>query len=107
MIHGLHDIPIEVILSAITREAFAKARAKVASQCEGLDFIGLDDRRQTTTIARGPDRREANREPVPTTEPDAPILDPDDDTDWYALSNGLSCVMSDGTRVGGDFDADG
>lgn len=92
-------------MSAITREAFAKARAKVASQCEGLDFIGLDDRRQHKTIARGPDRREASREPVPTTEPDAPILDADD-TDWYALSNGLSCVMPDGTRIGGTYDAD-
>lgn len=88
-------------MSAITREAFVIARARMAAKQEGLDFVGLDDRRKHTTIARGPDRRE----PTPTTEPDAPILD-EDDTDWYALSNGLSCVMADGTRVGGTYDAD-
>lgn len=28
----------------------------------------------------------------------------DDDIDWYALSNGLSTVMPDGTLINGDFD---
>lgn len=84
-------------MSAISREALAKVRARIAERCEGRDFAGLGDRRQHTTIARGPDRRAE-----PLLIEDVPLLD-DDDTDYYALSNGLSTVMSDGTRIEGDM----
>lgn len=56
---GLHDIPIEVEVSRLQRETLAKVAAKMASQQLGEAWIGLDDRRHVTTLARGSDRREA------------------------------------------------
>jgi hypothetical protein len=88
---GLHDEPIEVTMSRITREALAKVQTKIAAGQMGEAFAGLDDRRHGTTLPRGPERREDQDETQ-------------QDIDWYALSNGLSTVMPDGTLIQGSDD---
>lgn len=51
------DIAIE--LSRLTRAAHERTATKMAAAQLGEAWVGLDDRRHNTTVARGADRREA------------------------------------------------
>lgn len=90
-------------MSRIARTAHDTVRDKTARQQVGEAFAGHDRRRETLDT----DRR-ARPEPEPVLLGNAELLDEgtDEDIDWYALSNGLSTVMPDGTRIEGFGDDD-
>lgn len=60
MIIGLHDEPEAVTASRHARQALARVQAKMAAGQMGEAFAGLDDRRHVVTVARGPERRDAD-----------------------------------------------
>lgn len=82
-------------MSRIARTAHDTVRAETARRQVGEAFVGRD--RRATLDA---DRR---ARPEPVMLGNAELLDEgtDEDIDWYALSNGLSTVMPDGTRIEG------
>ena len=50
-------IEIELEMAWTQREALAAIHKRMAEQQTGEAFVGLDDRRHQTTLARGKDRR--------------------------------------------------
>lgn len=87
-------------MSRIDRTAHDTVRDKTARQQVGEAFAGRE-RRETLDA----DRR---ARPETVLLGNAELLDEgtDEDIDWYALSNGLSTVMPDGTRIEGFGDDD-